>query len=128
MFALFPLGQVVATPGALAAIERAKQPASCFLARHAIGDWGVLEPADVAENEYSVAHGFRLLSSYIPDRYWGEAMDNHRSGPVCNHSAFARGVLNSCTKDNQSAKALLTGTSSVFRHSGPACYYQRRRP
>ena len=25
-------------------------------------------------------------------------MDNHRSGPVCNHSAIARGVLTSCGK------------------------------
>jgi hypothetical protein len=64
MFALFPLGQIVATPGALAALERAQQPPTCFLARHAIGDWGELEPTDVAENEYSIAHGFRLLSSY----------------------------------------------------------------
>jgi hypothetical protein len=40
MFALFPLGQIIATPGALAALERAKQPPACFLARHAIGDWG----------------------------------------------------------------------------------------
>src|SRR5260370_16343669 len=67
MSALFPLGQIVATPGALAALERAKQPPTCFLARHAIGDWGELEPSDVAENEYSVAHGFRLLSSYETD-------------------------------------------------------------
>jgi hypothetical protein len=43
--------------------ERSSRPA-CFLARHAIGDWGDLEPTDVAENEHSVAHGFRLLSSY----------------------------------------------------------------
>jgi hypothetical protein len=27
-------------------------------------DWGELDPADIAENEYSVIHGFRLLSSY----------------------------------------------------------------
>lgn len=67
MFALFPLGQVVATPGALAALERTKQPASCFLARHATGDWGTLEPEDVAENEYSIVHGFRLMSSYQTD-------------------------------------------------------------
>jgi len=63
----------VATPGALAALERAKQPPTCFLARHAIGDWGDLELADVAENEYSVAHGFPLLSSYQTDageRLW----------------------------------------------------------
>ncbi len=37
MFPLFPLGQIVATPGALAALERAKQPPTCFLARHAMG-------------------------------------------------------------------------------------------
>src|ERR1035438_5905254 len=64
MSALFPPGQIVATPGALAALERAKQPPTCFLARHAIGDWGELEPTDVAENKYSLIHGFRLLSSY----------------------------------------------------------------
>ncbi len=28
MFTLFPLGQIVATPGTLAALERAKQPPS----------------------------------------------------------------------------------------------------
>jgi hypothetical protein len=44
MFPLFPLGQIVATPGALAALERAKQPPTCFLARHAIGDWGGSQP------------------------------------------------------------------------------------
>ena len=49
MFPLFPLGQIVATPGALAALERAKQPPTSFLARHASGDWGELEPADVTE-------------------------------------------------------------------------------
>jgi hypothetical protein len=64
MVALFPLGQVVATPGALAALERAKQTATLFLDRHANGDWGELDQSDVDENEYSVAHGFRLLSSY----------------------------------------------------------------
>jgi hypothetical protein len=73
MFPLFPLGQIVATPGALAALERAKQAPTCFLARHALGDWGELEPTDVAENQYSVAHGLRLLSSYQTDageRLW----------------------------------------------------------
>jgi hypothetical protein len=34
------------------------------LTRHAVRDWGELEPTDVAANEYSIAHGFRLLSSY----------------------------------------------------------------
>jgi hypothetical protein len=67
MFTLFPLGQIVATPGALAALERAKQPAACFLARHAIGDSGELDQSDVAENECSLIHGLRLLSSYRTD-------------------------------------------------------------
>jgi hypothetical protein len=67
MFALFPLGQIVATPWALAALESAKQPLTGFLARHAIGDWGELDPTDVAENKYSLIHGFRLLSSYQTD-------------------------------------------------------------
>ena len=61
---MFTLGQIVATLGELAALERAEQLPTCFLARHASGDWGELEPTDVAENEYSIAHGFRLLSSY----------------------------------------------------------------
>jgi hypothetical protein len=63
MFALFPPGQIVATRWALAALESTKPPTG-FFARHAIGDWRELEPTDIAENEYSVAHGFRLLSSY----------------------------------------------------------------
>lgn len=67
MSTLFPLGQIVATPGALAALERASQSTSYFLARHAIGDWGELDPTDIAENKYSMIHGFRLLSSYQTD-------------------------------------------------------------
>ena len=64
MIAMFPLGRIVATPGALAALERSNQSAAHFLARHAVGDWGEFDREDVRENEYSVAHGFRLLSSY----------------------------------------------------------------
>jgi hypothetical protein len=64
MIAMFQLGRIVATPGALAALERANQSAALFLARHASGDWGELDREDVAENGYSLAHGFRLLSSY----------------------------------------------------------------
>ena len=87
MFSLFPLGQIVATPGALAALERANQPPTCFLARHAIGDWGELEPSDAAENEYGIAHGFRLLSSYttIAGQEQIEGID--LDGPRC-HITF----------------------------------------
>ena len=61
---LFPLGHVVATPAALAAIEKSGQQSGEFLARHVIGDWGDLDAHDRAENEFSLQHGLRLLSAY----------------------------------------------------------------
>jgi hypothetical protein len=64
VIAMFPLGRIVATPDALRALERANQSAALFLTRHVGGDWGELDREDVRENEYGVAHGFRLLSSY----------------------------------------------------------------
>ena len=62
--AKFNLGQLVATPGALSALEEAGQDAIEFVSRHASGDWGDVSDADREENEFSLAHGFRLLSSY----------------------------------------------------------------
>ena len=58
MIAMFSLGRIVATPGALRALERANQSAASFLGRHAGGDWGELDREDVRENEYSVRQGF----------------------------------------------------------------------
>jgi hypothetical protein len=60
----FPLGRVVATPGALEALEATGQHPLSFLTRHARGDWGELDQEDRAENEYSLTHGLRLLSAY----------------------------------------------------------------
>ena len=62
---LFPLGQIVATPGALEALESSRQTPAEFLTRHATGDWGDLSADDIAENEFSIKNGFRLLSSYL---------------------------------------------------------------
>ena len=61
---LFPLGRIVATPGALDALTRANQSPQEFLNRHVMGDWGELGEQDKAENNYSLKHGFRILSSY----------------------------------------------------------------
>jgi hypothetical protein len=61
---LFPLGRIVATPGALRALERAKQSPIAFLNRHAQGDWGELDEADKGENAFSARYGFRMLSAY----------------------------------------------------------------
>ena len=62
--ARFPLGQILATPGALAALEETGQRAIDLLRRHAAGDWGDLDEHDRQENEFSLRHGFRLLSAY----------------------------------------------------------------
>lgn len=61
---LFPLGQIVATPGALAALQKAGQEPHEFLSRHMCGEWGDLPDEDRKENQTSLEHGFRLLSSY----------------------------------------------------------------
>lgn len=61
---LFALGQVVATPGALAALAKAGQTPLDFLSRHSGGDWGELSKDDREENDFSLKHGLRLLSSY----------------------------------------------------------------
>jgi hypothetical protein len=62
--ALFPLGQIVATPGTLAALEKAGQTPLDFLSRHVRGHWGELDEHDRKENALSLKRGFRLLSSY----------------------------------------------------------------
>ena len=62
--ALFALGQVVVTPGALRALQKAEQEPREFLGRHINGDWGAVSEDDKRENEYSVQHGFRILSAY----------------------------------------------------------------
>ena len=70
---LFTLGRVVATPGALAAIEKSGQQPGDFLARHVNGDWGDVLPKDIKENEFSLKHGFRLFSAYhtsAGDKLW----------------------------------------------------------
>lgn len=70
---LFPLGRILATPGALSALQAARRPAAEFLQRHGQGDWGDLSEADREENELSLREGFRLLSAYeLPtsERLW----------------------------------------------------------
>ena len=69
----FELGQIVATPGALAALKKAGQQPGEFLTRHINRDWRDLDEEDRKENEYSLEHGFRLLSAYktnAGDRLW----------------------------------------------------------
>lgn len=62
--AKFSFGQVVATPGAVAALQEAGEHPLLYFQRHAHGDWGDLDADDIAENEFSLASGLRLLSKY----------------------------------------------------------------
>lgn len=68
----FPLGYLVATPGALDLLDRMAVNASELLQRHQRGDWGDVPPEDAAENELSIVNGNRILSSYTvgDERIW----------------------------------------------------------
>ncbi len=69
MTSKFPLGHLVATPGALSALRKTGQSPTEFLDRHVSGDWGDLEAEDRQENELSLREGFRILSAYnLEDR------------------------------------------------------------
>ncbi len=61
------LGATVATPGALEVLEQAGVSPASLLQRHQSGDWGELDAHDRRENERSLKHGYRVLSSYPLD-------------------------------------------------------------
>jgi hypothetical protein len=61
---LFDLGQVVGTPGALRALQEARQSPGELVVRHVTGDWGDLEDEDKAENDFSLKAGLRIFSAY----------------------------------------------------------------
>lgn len=61
----FPLGKLVATPGALRLLEQHKVEPFDFILRHVVGDFGALDADDAAANEAAVKTGLRILSSYL---------------------------------------------------------------
>jgi hypothetical protein len=75
----FPLGRVVATPGALAALQQSGESPAKFLSRHVAGDWGDVCADDAKANDEAVSHEgdfeqqARVLSSYLTasgDKLW----------------------------------------------------------
>jgi hypothetical protein len=69
---LFNLGQTVATPGALAALEQASISPITLLNRHQRGDWGDLGNEDKQSNDQALSLGDRIFSAYQFDtvKFW----------------------------------------------------------
>ena len=66
---LFDLGQTLATPGALKALEVNSIDYSTLLNRHITGDWG---EEDKQANDNALKHDNRLFSAYIVNgvKFW----------------------------------------------------------
>lgn len=72
----FPLGQLLATPGALRTLQEfCVTPASLVLMRHALGDWGDLDAHDHEQNRLALEHGGRLFSAYTLSRAVGRRIE-----------------------------------------------------
>lgn len=70
---LFPLGQTLATPGALGALGQAGESPLGYLARHVRGDWGDVDTQDWQANDDALRDGDRLFSAYTlstQERMW----------------------------------------------------------
>jgi hypothetical protein len=89
---LIPLGHVVATPGALAAIGVSGDDLSSYLARHQSGDWGAIDAHDRKENNFhlkGIPADVRVHTQYYP----GQDLDNYGSRPFVYVYCAARGIL-----------------------------------
>lgn len=60
----FQLGSLVATPGALAALEAAGEGPAEFIDRHARGDWGIVNDEDKRANDAALEDESRIFSAY----------------------------------------------------------------
>lgn len=71
----FAMGPLVATPGALAALQKIDGSDAKLIAlirRHATGDWGDLDAEDKRANDRAVKFGTRIFSAYVIDgvKFW----------------------------------------------------------
>ena len=69
---LFPMGQTLATPGALRIMAQFGFLPADLLSRHTRGDFGVVCPEDAQANAEAIIQGSRILSSYVvgSQRIW----------------------------------------------------------
>ena len=80
-------GRLVATPGALKAVQASGQTPFDFLERHLRGDWGQVCEEDWQLNDQALRDGSQLLSSYSTlkgQKIWiiTEAVDKKGRRPV----------------------------------------------
>lgn len=61
---LFAMGHIVATPGALRLLDRAKSSGLEYVLRHVTGDFGTLCADDLEANHDAIEQGLRILSAY----------------------------------------------------------------
>lgn len=69
--AKFPLGQVIATPGALAALSPFEIKRGLFW--HSQGHWGEVSEEDEKRNDLALIEGTFILSEYVAEngvRFW----------------------------------------------------------
>ena len=64
VFSTFPLGQLVATLGAMSLLRSLALSPMDFVARHASGDWGEIDELDRQANRAALKDGSRLFSSF----------------------------------------------------------------
>ena len=62
--ALFPLGNMFITPGALAACHACAVTPAIILGRHVAGDWQDISCEDQAANRRAIDEGERVFSAY----------------------------------------------------------------
>ena len=89
--ARFPLGQIVATPGALELLQETGFSAAALISRHVHGSWGDLSEEDRAENEFAVTRRLRILSCYrlvdAERRFLGRSPRHRSTGKCQRHDA-----------------------------------------
>ena len=69
---MFPIGRLVATPGALAFCKEHRINPIHFIARHGARDWSQMDRENQAANLAAITDGTRILSAYVYDgtRVW----------------------------------------------------------
>lgn len=81
---LFPMGELVATPGALSLLEHHRINPLSLLGRHLQGDWGNVSDDDRAANEDAITLGNRIVSSYTvgeKEKVW--VISEHDRSSTC---------------------------------------------